>query len=99
MSGVGKSTVMGQVARMISSAETNPAVVLSVLVQGSPEDVGAASRLDYYQQVLDQLQHHPAIRDRTKNLPLYINRAKKSSDPAEWPQQPKAFEYPRASLQ
>src|SRR2546430_14121409 len=50
MSGVGKSTVMGQVARMISAAETNPAVVPSVLVQGSPEDVGSQARLDYYQR-------------------------------------------------
>ena len=99
MSGVGKSTVMGQVARMISSAETNPAVVPSVLVQGSPEDVGAASRLDYYQQVLDQLQHHPAIRDQTKNLPLYINRGKKSSDPVEWLQMRNAVEYALALLQ
>jgi len=98
MSGVGKSTVMGQVARMISSAETNPAVVPVVLVQGSPEDVGSAARLDYYQQVLDQLTHHPAIRDRTKNLPLYINRGKKSSDPAEWLQMRNAVEYALALL-
>ncbi|HEU5381742.1 MAG TPA: hypothetical protein VFV38_40500 [Ktedonobacteraceae bacterium] len=83
MSGVGKSSLMEQVAQMIGSAETNPAVVPSVLVQGSPEDVGSAARLDYYQQILDQLQHHPAIRDRTKNIPLYINRGKKSSDPVE----------------
>lgn len=99
MSGVGKSTVMGQVARMISSAETNPAVVPGVLVQGSPEDVGSAARLDYYQQVLDQLQHHPAIRDRTKHLPLYVNRGKKSSDPAEWLQMRNAVEYALALLQ
>src|SRR6266852_51683 len=98
MSGVGKSTVMGQVARMISAAETNPAVVPSVLVQGSPEDVGSQARLDYYQQVLDQLQHHPAIRDRTKHLPLYINRGKKSSDPAEWLQMRNAVEYALALL-
>jgi hypothetical protein len=99
MSGVGKSTVMEQVARMISSAETNPAVVPGILVQGSPEDVGSAARLDYYQQVLDQLQHHPAIRDRTKNLPLYINRGKKSSDPVEWLQMRNAVEYALALLQ
>src|SRR5215469_9839269 len=99
MSGVGKSTVMGEVYRQISSAETNPAVVPSVLVQGSPEDVGSQARLDYYQQVLDQLQHHPAIRDRTKNLPLYINRGKKSSDPAEWLQMRNAVEYALALLQ
>lgn len=98
MSGVGKSTVIGQVARMISAAETNPAVVPSVFVQGSPEDVGSAARLDYYQQVLDQLQHHPAIRDRTKRLPLYVNRGKKSSDPAEWLQMRNAVEYALALL-
>jgi hypothetical protein len=68
-------------------------------VQRSPEDVGAASRLDYYQQVLDQLQHHPAIRDRTKHLPLYINRGKKSSDPVEWLQMRNAVEYALALLQ
>jgi len=98
MSGVGKSTVMGQVAQMISSAETNTTVVPSVLVQGSPEDVGSQARLDYYQQVLDQLTHHPAIRDRTKHLPLYINRGKKSSDPAEWLQMRNAVEYALALL-
>jgi hypothetical protein len=98
MSGVGKSTVMEQVARLISSAETNPAAVPSVLVQGSPEDVGSAARLDYYQQILDQLTHHPAIRDRTKNLPLYINRGKKSSDPVEWLQMRNAVEYALALL-
>jgi hypothetical protein len=98
MSGVGKSTVMGEVAQMISSAETDPAVVPSVLVQGSPEDVGSAARLDYYQQILDQLQHHPAIRDRTKNVPLYINRGKKSSDPVEWLQMRNAVEYALALL-
>jgi len=98
MSGVGKSTVMGQVARMISAAETNPAAVPGVLVQGSPEDVGSQARLDYYQQVLDQLQHHPAIRDRTKHLPLYLNRGKKSSDPAEWLQMRNAVEYALALL-
>jgi hypothetical protein len=75
------------------------AVVPSVLVQGSPEDVGSAARLDYYQQVLDQLQHHPAIRDRTKHLPLYVNRGKKSSDPVEWLQMRNAVEYALALLQ
>ena len=98
MSGVGKSTVMGQVARVISAAETNLAVVPGVLVQGSPEDVGSQARLDYYQQVLDQLTHHPAIRDRTKHLPLYLNRGKKSSDPAEWLQMRNAVEYALALL-
>src|SRR6266851_722598 len=99
MSGVGKSTVMGEVAQMISSVETDPAVVPSVLVQGSPEDVGSAARLDYYQQILDQVQHHPAVRDRTKNLPLYINPGKKSTDPAEWLEMRNAVEYAFALLQ
>jgi Cdc6-like AAA superfamily ATPase len=82
--GVGKSTILEQIVRQLRDAETDPAVVPAVIVQASPEDVGSAARLDYYQQVLDQFQHHPAIRDRTKNLPLYINRGKKSNDPAEW---------------
>ena len=98
MSGVGKSNVMEQVARLIRSAETNQAVVPAIFVQGSPEDVGSAARLDYYQQILDQVQHHPAIRDRTKNLPLYINRGKKSSDPVEWLQMRNAVEYALALL-
>lgn len=97
--GVGKSTVMGQVARQLRAAETNPCVVPVVIVQASPEDVGSAARLDYYQQVLDQLQHHPAIRDRTKNLPLYINRGKKSNDPAEWLEVRNVVEYALALLQ
>jgi Cdc6-like AAA superfamily ATPase len=77
-SGVGKSTVMSQVARQVRESEPNPAVIPVVIVQASPEDVGTASRLDYYQQVLAQLQHHPAIRDRTKHLSLYINPAKRA---------------------
>jgi hypothetical protein len=97
--GVGKSTVVGQVVRQLRAAETNPAVVPAVIVQASPEDVGSAARLDYYQQVLDQLQHHPAVRDRTKNLPLYINRGKKSNDPAEWLEVRNVVEYALALLQ
>lgn len=97
--GVGKSTVMGQIAHQLRAAETNPSVVPVVIVQASPEDVGSAARLDYYQQVLDQLQHHPAIRDRTKNLPLYINRGRKSNDPAEWLGMRNVVEYALALLQ
>jgi AAA domain len=91
--GVGKSTVVEQIVRQLRDAETDPAVVPAVIVQASPEDVGSAARLDYYQQVLDQFQHHPAIRDRTKNLPLYINRGKKSNDPAEWLEVRNVVEY------
>jgi hypothetical protein len=98
-SGVGKSTVMGQVARMTREAETNPVVFPVVIVQASPEDVGSAARLDYYQQILSQLQHYPAIRDRTKNLSLYLNPGKKSTDPAEWLEMRNAVEYAFALLQ
>jgi hypothetical protein len=91
--GVGKSTVVEQIVRQLRDAETDPAVVPAVIVQASPEDVGSAARLDYYQQVLDQFQHHPAIRDRTKNLPLYINRGKKGNDPAEWLEVRNVVEY------
>ncbi len=98
-SGVGKSTVIGQVAHHVRIAETNPAVVPVVIVQASPEDVGSSARLDYYQEILAQLQHHQAIRDRTKNLPLYINPGKKSNDPAEWLEMRNAVEYALALLQ
>ena len=98
-SGVGKSTVMGQVARLVREAETNPAVVPVLIVQASPEDVGSAARLDYYQQILAQVQHHPAMRDRTKHLPLYINPGRKSTDPAEWLEMRNAVEYAFALLQ
>ncbi len=97
-SGVGKSTVMSQVTRQVREAETNPTVVPVVIVQASPEDVGSAARLDYYQQVLSQLQHHPAIRDRTKHLSLYINPTKKSTDPAEWLEMRNTVEYALALL-
>jgi hypothetical protein len=98
-SGVGKSTVMGQVAQLVREASTNPAVFPVVIVQGSSEDVGSSARLDYYQQILAQLQHYPAIRDRTKNLPLYTNPGKKSNDPAEWLEMRNAVEYAFALLQ
>ena len=97
-SGVGKSTVIGQVTRLVRAAETNPAVVPVVVVQASPEDVGSSARLDYYRQILAQLQHHPAIRDRTKSLPLYT-QGKKSNDPAEWLDMRNAVEYAFALLQ
>jgi hypothetical protein len=98
-SGVGKSTIIEQVASGVRSAETNPAVFPVVIVQASPEDVGSSARLDYYQQILGQLQHYPAIRDRTKNLHLYINPGKRSSDPAEWLEMRNAVEYALVLLQ
>ena len=98
-SGVGKSTIIEQVTHLVREAETNPAVFPVVIVQASPEDVGSSARLDYYQQILAQLQHYPAIRDRTKNMPLYTNPGKKSNDPAEWLEMRNAVEYAFALLQ
>ncbi|MDQ2904615.1 MAG: TniB family NTP-binding protein [Chloroflexota bacterium] len=97
-SGVGKSTIIEQVAGLVRTTETNPAVFPVVIVQASPEDVGSSARLDYYQQILGQLQHYPAIRDRTKNLQLYINPGKRSNDPAEWLEMRNAVEYAFALL-
>lgn len=97
-SGVGKSTIIEQVASLVRAPETNPAVFPVVIVQASPEDVGSSARLDYYQQILGQLQHYPAIRDRTKNLHLYNNPGKKRSDPAEWLEVRHAVEYALALL-
>lgn len=98
-SGVGKSTIMEHVAHLVRYASPTPTVFPVVIVQASPEDIGFSARLDYYQQILAQLQQHPAIRDRTKNLPLYINPGKKSSDPAEWLEMRNAVEYVLALLQ
>jgi len=98
-SGVGKSTIIEQVASLVRASETNLAVFPVVIVQASPEDVGSSARLDYYQQILGQLQHYPAVRDRTKNLHLYNNPGKKSSDPAEWLEVRNAVEYAFALLQ
>jgi len=98
-SGVGKSTIIEQVASLVRETSTNPAVFPVVIVQASPEDVGSSARLDYYQQILGQFQHYPAIRDRTKNLSLYNNPGKKSSDPAEWLEVRNAVEYALALLQ
>jgi len=99
VSGVGKSTAISEVTSLVRAAETNQAIFPVVIVQASPEDVGSAARLDYYQQILAQLQHYPAIRDRTKNLPLYINPRKKSNDPAEWLEIRNAVEYAFTLLQ
>ena len=65
--GVGKSTVMQRVAEKLRAEEPNPSVVPVVTIRASPEDVGASARLDYYRQVLKQLQGHVAVRDRVKN--------------------------------
>ncbi len=83
-SGVGKSTVMKRVASRCRGAEADPSVVPVVVVQASPEDIGASARLDYYRQILAQLRGHAAVEDRVLHLPLFTNPGKKSHDPAEW---------------
>lgn len=82
--GVGKSTVISRVARRLREEELDPSVVPVVVIRASPEDIGASARLDYYRQVLAQLQGHVAVRDRVKNLPLFANPERKSRDAAEW---------------
>lgn len=83
-SGVGKSTVIHQIADRARVAEPNPAFTPVIIVQASPEDVGSQARLDFYRQVLYALRGHVAIGDRIENLPLAHRRGKKSTDPAEW---------------
>jgi len=92
-SGVGKSTVMKRIAERCREEEPDSSVVPVVVVQASPEDVGRASRLDFYRQVLHQLRGHVAIRDRILNLPLARERGKKSTDPAEWLEMRDAVSY------
>ena len=91
--GVGKSTVMKRVARRLREEEPDPSVVPVVVIRASPEDIGASARLDYYRQVLEQLQGHVAVRDRVKNLPLFANPERKSRDPAEWLDMRAAVQY------
>ncbi|TMC81174.1 MAG: hypothetical protein E6J10_11875 [Chloroflexi bacterium] len=92
-SGVGKSTVMKRIAQRCREEEPDSSVVPVVVVQASPEDVGRASRLDFYRQVLHQLRGHVAVRDRILNLPLARERGKKSTDPAEWLEMREAVSY------
>lgn len=81
--GVGKSTVMQRVAEKLRAEEPDPERVPVVVIRANQEDVGASARLDYYRQVLKQLQGHVAVRDRVKNLLLFTNPERKSRDPAE----------------
>lgn len=97
-SGVGKSTVLKHVAERCRAAEKDPTCVPVVVVQASPEDVGASARLDYYRQILDQLRVHVAINDRVRHLKLMTRPAKKSSDPAEWLDMREAVIYAFAQL-
>lgn len=92
-SGVGKPTVMKTVASRGRAAEPNPAFMPVVVVQASPEDIGQSARLDYYRQVLTQLQGHTAVRDRGRSLPLFTTPGKKSTDPTEWLDMREAVEY------
>ncbi len=92
-SGVGKSTVMKRIAERCREEEPDSSVVPVVVVQASPEDIGRASRLDFYRQVLHQLRGHVAVRDRILNLHLARERGKKSTDPAEWLEMRDAVSY------
>lgn len=83
-SGVGKSTVIQRIADRVRTKEPNPSFTPVVIVQASPEDVGAQARLDFYLQVLDALRGNVAVRDRADKLALVRQRGKKSTDPAEW---------------
>ena len=91
--GVGKSTVISRVAKRLREEEPDPSIVPVVTIRASPEDIGASARLDYYRQVLAQLQGHVGVRDRVKNLPLFTNPEKKSRDPAEWLDMRAAVQY------
>ncbi len=84
---------MKRIAERCREEEPDASVVPVVVVQASPEDVGRASRLDFYRQVLHQLREHVAVRDRILNLPLARERAKKSTDPAEWLEMRDAVSY------
>ncbi len=84
---------MKRVAKRLREEEPDPSVVPVVVVKASPEDVGASARLDYYRQILKQLQGHVAVRDRVKNLPLFTNPERKSRDPAEWLDMRAAVQY------
>src|SRR5438067_6708041 len=91
--GVGKSTVMQRVAEKLRAEEPDPLVMPVVVIHANQEDVGASARLDYYRQILKQLQGHVAVRDRVKNLPLFTNPERKSRDPAEWLEMREAVQY------
>src|SRR6266516_8030742 len=91
--GVGKSTVMQRVAEKLRAEEPDPLVMPVVVIHANQEDVGASARLDYYRQILKQLQGHVAVRDRGKNLPLFTNPERKSRDPAEWLDMRAAVQY------
>jgi hypothetical protein len=96
--GVGKSTVMKRVAEKLRAEELDPLVVPVVVIRANQEDVGSSARLDFYRQILKQLQGHVAVRDRVKNLPLFTNPERKSRDPAEWLEIREAVQYALALL-
>jgi hypothetical protein len=97
--GVGKSTVMKRVAEKLRAEELDPSVVPVVVIRANQEDVGSSARLDFYRQILKQLQGHVAVRDRVKNLPLFTNPERKSRDPVEWLEMRESVQYALALLQ
>lgn len=96
--GVGKSTVMQRVAEKLRAEEPDPECVPVVVIRANQEDVGSSARLDFYRQILKQLQGFVAVRDRVKNLPLFTNPERKSRDPAEWLEMRDAVQYALALL-
>ncbi|HEV2655219.1 MAG TPA: hypothetical protein VGT82_09670, partial [Ktedonobacteraceae bacterium] len=60
--------------------EPNPAVVPAVVVQASPEDIGASARLDYYRQILDQLRKHVGVQEFVGALRSLLERVPLSVD-------------------
>ncbi len=54
--GIGKSTVMQRVAEKLRAEEPDPLVVPVIVIRANQEDVGSSARLDYYRQILKQLQ-------------------------------------------
>jgi hypothetical protein len=84
---------MKRIAQRCREEETSRSVVPVVVVQASPEDIGASARLDYYCPVLMQLRGHVAVKDRLMNLALATKSGKKSNDPAEWLDMHEAVEY------
>jgi hypothetical protein len=84
---------MPRVARQYRDAEADPSVVPVVVVQASPEDIGASARLDYYRQVLAHLGGPVAVKDRVRHLALARHPGKKSRDPAAWLDRREAVVY------
>src|SRR5579875_3350936 len=60
-SGVGKSTVIQRIADRARAQEPNPSFTPVIIVQASPEDIGAQARLDFYRQDM-RIHTYPILR-------------------------------------